>query len=160
LRLALRSRTRHPLRRQVTALATLNLDIIDYPGEWLLDLPLLETSYAAWSADMLARCRREPRAAAARDWLDFIAAHPPGSTASEDTARAASELYRAFLLRCRDEHGLSLLQPGRLLSPGEFEGAPVLWFCPLPVGETAPRPGTLHALMASRFDAYKEEVVG
>src|SRR5438876_6863563 len=35
LRVSLRTRTRHPLRRQIAPLATLNLDIIDYPGEWL-----------------------------------------------------------------------------------------------------------------------------
>src|SRR5436305_8236839 len=34
---------------------TLTLDIVDYPGEWLLDLPLLTTSYATWSADTLRR---------------------------------------------------------------------------------------------------------
>ena len=38
---------------------TLTLDIVDYPGEWLLDLPLLNKSYEQWS-------RREPRAVAAK----------------------------------------------------------------------------------------------
>src|SRR6201987_3642013 len=33
---------------------TLTIDIVDYPGEWLLDLPLLDQSYAQWSADNLA----------------------------------------------------------------------------------------------------------
>ena len=28
---------------------TLTLDIVDYPGEWLLDLPLLNKSYEQWS---------------------------------------------------------------------------------------------------------------
>jgi len=27
----------------------LHIDIVDYPGEWLLDLPLLRLDYAAWS---------------------------------------------------------------------------------------------------------------
>jgi predicted YcjX-like family ATPase len=33
---------------------SLTLDIVDYPGEWLLDLPLLEKSYEQWAADSLA----------------------------------------------------------------------------------------------------------
>src|SRR6266550_4599937 len=37
---------------------SLTLDIVDYPGEWLLDLPLLTTSYAQWSADTLKLSRR------------------------------------------------------------------------------------------------------
>jgi hypothetical protein len=160
IRVALRYRTQHLLWRQVAPLATLNIDIIDYPGEWLLDLPLLGKTFAEWSKETLTLCRREPRAGAARPWLDYLAAHGPKSAASEDTARNASELYRDFLRRCRREHGLSLLQPGRLLSPGEFEGAPLLWFCPLPVeSDEAVRPGTLHALMEQRFDAYKTHVV-
>ncbi|MDQ3561196.1 MAG: YcjX family protein, partial [Pseudomonadota bacterium] len=31
----------------------LNLDIVDYPGEWLLDLALLRKTYADWSAEAL-----------------------------------------------------------------------------------------------------------
>src|ERR1700681_1432606 len=33
------------------ALRTLTLDIVDYPGEWLLDLPLLAKTYDKWSAE-------------------------------------------------------------------------------------------------------------
>ncbi len=32
----------------------LSVDIVDYPGEWLLDLPLLGKSYAEFSADSFA----------------------------------------------------------------------------------------------------------
>ena len=42
--------------------ARLTLDIVDYPGEWLLDLPLLDKSYAQWSAESLALSREAPRA--------------------------------------------------------------------------------------------------
>src|ERR1700759_3008984 len=41
---------------------TLTLDIVDYPGEWLLDLPLLNKSYEQWSAESLALSRDGPRA--------------------------------------------------------------------------------------------------
>src|SRR6478736_9624765 len=34
------------VRRFTSGVATLTLDIVDYPGEWLLDLPLLQKSYA------------------------------------------------------------------------------------------------------------------
>ena len=32
----------------------LHIDIVDYPGEWLLDLPLLSKSYADWSREAIA----------------------------------------------------------------------------------------------------------
>src|ERR1043166_5153890 len=47
---------------------TLTLDIVDYPGEWLLDLPLLDKSYAQWSAESLALSREAPRARLAAAW--------------------------------------------------------------------------------------------
>jgi len=37
---------RFPLEQNVSALAELRIEIVDYPGEWLLDLPLLRQSYA------------------------------------------------------------------------------------------------------------------
>ena len=39
---------------------SLTLDIVDYPGEWLLDLPLLEKTFEQWA-------RREPCIVARRD---------------------------------------------------------------------------------------------
>ena len=41
--------------------ATITLRIVDYPGEWLLDLPLLDQSYAEWSRATL-RLYRQRRA--------------------------------------------------------------------------------------------------
>ena len=42
--------------------ASLTVRIVDYPGEWLLDLPLLEQSYAEWSATTLPLFRKLVRA--------------------------------------------------------------------------------------------------
>src|SRR5205823_12923619 len=42
-------------QRQNGADSTLTLDIVAYPGEWLLDLPLLNKSYEQWSAESLAQ---------------------------------------------------------------------------------------------------------
>ena len=44
-------------QRQNGADRTLTLDIVDYPGEWLLDLPLLGKHYAQWAGESLALSR-------------------------------------------------------------------------------------------------------
>lgn len=139
----------------------LKLRLVDYPGEWLLDLPLLTQSYAEWSRTSLRRYHKGVRGEAAKEFFAFMADHPAGAPASEQTARQAHELYRAFLVRARDEHGLSFLQPGRFLCPGALGEVPYLWFAPLDMreGVEAPVPGTLGALMAQRYDVYKSEVV-
>jgi uncharacterized protein len=141
--------------------SSLRLKLVDYPGEWLLDLPLLEQSYVEWSRTVLALYRKGVRAQAARDYFAFIADHPAGLPASEETARRAHELYRDFLVRARDEHGLSFLQPGRFLCPGSLADGPHLWFAPLdlPAAAEVPAPGTLGDLMAQRYEVYKTEVV-
>lgn len=41
---------------------TLHLDIVDYPGEWLLDLALLDKSYAQWCDEVLTRIRGRSQA--------------------------------------------------------------------------------------------------
>src|SRR5689334_18275790 len=141
--------------------ATLRLKIVDYPGEWLLDLPLLSQSYAEWSRATLRLCRDGVRAEIGRDFLAFVADHPQGSAASDEAARAAHELYRTMLLAARDRHGLSFLQPGRFLEPGALANEPYLRFAPLdiPEGIDHPAAGTLGALMEERFEAYKAQVV-
>ena len=48
-------------QRQNGADRTLTLDIVDYPGEWLLDLPLLTKSFEQWSAESLTLFLRPTR---------------------------------------------------------------------------------------------------
>src|SRR4029077_9924790 len=49
-------------QRQNGAARALPLVIVDYPGEWLLALPLLGKSYEQWSAESLALSREALRA--------------------------------------------------------------------------------------------------
>jgi predicted YcjX-like family ATPase len=141
--------------------ATLTVKIVDYPGEWLLDLPLLEQSFAAWSRAMLDLCRRGIRAEIFHDFLAFQANHRHDERASEEIAKKAHDLYLAGLLKARDQHGLTYLQPGRFLCPGTLSDVPYLWFAPLGIAEgvEAFAPHTLGALMEERFEVYKKHAV-
>jgi hypothetical protein len=126
------------------------LELLDYPGEWLLDLPMLEQDFPAWSRATLARLRTGRRAAYAAEFLAFVDSLPPAAPAEEGIARHGFALYRAALLRLRDEAGFRFLQPGRALNPGPRGEAPLLWFFPLPQPESGP----LAALLARRHAAY------
>src|SRR5437899_9895630 len=55
-------------QRQNGADSTLTLDIVDYPGEWLLDLPLLNKNYQQWSGESLRLSRERPRPRLAAQW--------------------------------------------------------------------------------------------
>jgi predicted YcjX-like family ATPase len=149
------------LNRIGSGTATLRLKIVDYPGEWLLDLPLLAQSYAEWSRATLRLCASGPRAEIGRDFIAFLGDHSHDAAASQADARKAHDLYRALLVAARDRHGLTFLQPGRFLEPGASGDTPNLWFAPLdiPEGIDHPAGGTLGGLMEQRFEAYKKDVV-
>jgi len=133
---------------------TVHLDIVDYPGEWLLDLALLDKDYAEWSRAALARAEARDEAAPWRAALEGI---DPDAAFDEGRAQALAAAFTAYLRAAR-EAGHADCTPGRFLLPGDLEGAPVVTFAPLPGAAGAAR-GSLAAEMARRFEAYKREVV-
>jgi hypothetical protein len=127
------------------------LDLLDYPGEWLLDLPMFAQDFSQWSDETLARISKGIRAAPAAEFLAFARALPANAPAEDSLARRGHALYRQFLLTARDELGLRFLQPGRFLNPGPSGDAPLLWFFPMP---EAARESPLGGLLARRHEAY------
>ncbi len=139
----------------------LSVDIVDYPGEWLLDLPLLGKTYAEFSRDAFEMAVLPVRSELSRDWLDLSQSADPAAEADEMTARRLFESFAAYLKACKlDDRALSTLPPGRFLMPGDLEGSPALTFAPLPgLDDSRPRPGSLHAMMERRYEAYKTHVI-
>ncbi|GIT89808.1 hypothetical protein JANAI62_07080 [Jannaschia pagri] len=129
-----------------------HLDIVDYPGEWLLDLGLMEKTYDAWSARALTRLASW----GAEGYAAAMAEVDGAAKLQEPVAQTLAAAYTSALRAARDA-GAYDLTPGRFLLPGDLEGSPVLTFAPLPPGE-APR-GSLRREMERRFDAYKAKVV-
>lgn len=141
----------------------LHLDLFDYPGEWLLDLALLQQDYESWSAGALASLREASALPEARAFLELLHRLTPdrADAAAETQAIEAARLFTAYLLaRQRSLGRAAPLGPGRFLLPGELEGSPLLTFAPLPPrgNETTAR-SSLRRLMAERYDAYREQVV-
>ncbi|MEL6751931.1 MAG: YcjX family protein [Pseudomonadota bacterium] len=135
----------------------LTLDIMDYPGEWLLDLPLLGKTYAEWSAEALALSRLPNRKAIAAPWHARMGDLPETVAGDEMVARDLARHFTDYLRAGRqDENALSILPPGRFLMPGDLEGSPALTFAPLDLARVG---GELVALMERRFEAYKTLVI-
>ena len=133
---------------------TVHLDIVDYPGEWLLDLALLDKSYPEWSTQTLQRIAARPQAAT---YLARMAATDARQRLDEPVARALADAFTAYLTAARAA-GFSDCSPGRFLLPGDLAGSPVLTFAPLPKPEKTPR-ASLWREMERRYDAYKRAVV-
>ena len=139
----------------------LTLDIVDYPGEWLLDLPLLTKSYETWAAESLRLSRQRSRAHLAADWHSHLRTLNPEGAEDEQAALTTARLFTEYLKACRNEHyAMSLLPPGRFLMPGDLASTPALTFAPLELSNEGPAPtGSLWAMMRRRYEAYKELVV-
>ena len=133
---------------------TLHLDIVDYPGEWLLDLALLDKTYAVWSEDTLARIAKR---AQAQDFMAIARAEDGALRLDEARAQGLATSFTAYLNAARDA-GYSDCTPGRFLLPGDLAGSPVLTFAPLPKPASTAR-GSIWREMDRRYEAYKARVV-
>ncbi|MCV2867933.1 YcjX family protein [Defluviimonas sp. WL0002] len=131
-----------------------NIDIVDYPGEWLLDLGLMDMDFGRWSREVMTRIAARAEAAG---YLKALQAIDPAAPFDEVQAKSLSGHYDSYLKAARAA-GYSDCGPGRFLLPGELEGSPVLTFAPLPRTEAAPRGSVWHE-MARRYEAYKSKVV-
>jgi predicted YcjX-like family ATPase len=147
--------------------ANVTLRVVDYPGEWLLDLPLLSQSFAEWSAATIALSRERSRAELSKPWFTYVSEHDFTAPNEDAISRQAAELYRDYLVECR-RRGLRFLQPGHFLrhEHQEEESAhvildrPQLWFCPLPAPGGNWKTGSIGAAMEERYKSYGSETVG
>jgi predicted YcjX-like family ATPase len=132
----------------------LHLDIVDYPGEWLLDLALMDQSYEDWSQATLTRIAARDQAAG---FLADLASVDAGVKLDEVQAKSLAASFTDYLTQARAA-GFSDCTPGRFLLPGDLAGSPALTFAPLRLEGHSGR-GTLGREFARRFEAYKDKVV-
>ena len=166
LRLAIRYRPQDSMLKYATDMATLTLDITDYPGEWLLDLPMLSQSFEEWSEKMLALLSTKPRVLHAQSFLDKVKEIDPFKPADEHELAELSQEYTRLLHLFREELGLSVIQPGRFILPGELEGAPILEFIPFTAINEIDRNAYQNAddasfigMLRARYLVYREKVI-
>ena len=111
---------------------SLFIELRDYPGEWLLDLPLRNMDYARWCGQCSAQFNREPRKQILGDLLLDLQNIDPMDPVDFKVLAQLKKRFVGFLEQCKaGEHPLSLIQPGRFLMPGEIEEETLLCFVPL-----------------------------
>lgn len=138
----------------LTGPRVLHVDIVDYPGEWLLDLALIGKSYAEWSEATLDRIAKRREAG---EFMANARAEDGALALTEAKAQSLATAFTAYLTAARAA-GWSDCTPGRFLLPGDLAGSPVLTFAPIPKPASTPR-NSLWREMDRRFEAYKAKVV-
>nr|WP_321443970.1 YcjX family protein [uncultured Cohaesibacter sp.] len=167
VRLSLRYQSKETLKRTFRS-DRLAIDIVDYPGEWLLDLTLMELSYREWSSRSFEQASKPLYSPHARDWFahcDGIAtnlANPEQGDEPylETLARNTAKQFTDYLTAAKQARGAyALLTPGRFLMPGEYQDSPALSFAPLPDALYSKDKRSLWAMMERRFEEYKSAIV-
>ena len=164
-RLAIRYQRSGGLLRHVKEKGTLYLDIFDYPGEWLLDLPLLDLDFQQWSLE-LQRQLNTTHLKLAQSWLEKAQNVNLTAPADEDILAQLAKNYTDYLWQCK-QYGLHFIQPGRFVLPGELEGAPVLQFFPLlhltesqwQQLKNEAKENSYFAVLQKRYDYYRRHIV-
>lgn len=165
IRLALRYKPQKGPLKLLQDTATLYLDIVDYPGEWLLDLPLLDMDFVAWSRQQ-AQVLKGKREELAHDWLAEGEQFDPLAPADEALIERISARFTEYLFKCKAEGGLHWVQPGRFVLPGELAGAPVIQFFPMVWFDKVTEQQLAEAgedtnagMLKSRYRYYQQHVV-
>ena len=162
LRLAIKYQSASGLRGHFSPQSTLYLDIIDYPGEWLLDLPMLEQSYSQWCEQQYPLLLQHPRVNTSTEFLNALEQLDLNAPVDEGLLAHIAALYQSMLVGLKKDTKLAMLQPGRMLMPGDLQGAPLLLFFPVNaqhIKSDEVVPGSNLAHLIKRFNAYVKEVV-
>ncbi len=161
LRLTLRHDAIHGMLPWSDRTRTLHIDIVDYPGEWLPDLPLLNLGYDEWSDRQLEKLAALAAEEGKTDpYLQGITGKDAAVPWQEEDALAIVSAYQQRLHALKEKGGhYDLLQPGRFLMPGDLANSPMLTFAPLPTPEAGFSRNSLYREMKRRYEAYVRRVV-
>jgi predicted YcjX-like family ATPase len=156
LRVRIRYTPTSTIARRVGAKGILDIDLVDYPGEWLLDLPMLSLSYREWSLQMEELANSGSRIRMSKDWREQAAGLDPHAPESAFDLAGVGQAYVDYLKRCRAAH-LHYLQPGRFLAEGGAGSGLDSLFFPMSAAQFA-KARTNGAALERRYEAYRRQV--
>lgn len=101
--------------------SSFTIELIDYPGEWLLDLSLIGVSFEEWSKNQIEWLKKIDEEES-KEYLSFL-------TMVSDGKEIANR-YKEILNRLREKNYTNLI-PGRFIMPSDLKNDPILDFAPI-----------------------------
>lgn len=118
------------LRKKTTK--SVFIELRDYPGEWLVDLPLLKMSFRDWCIQVEKQLSTAPRNRYTNNPLASLSTLDPFSAYDDVVIDNQRTSYIDFLHSCKKQSPpLTIIQPGRFIEPGAQSNHPALQFVPL-----------------------------
>jgi predicted YcjX-like family ATPase len=133
----------------------IQLEIVDYPGEWLMDFPMLNQTYSEWSERMLTLAQKGSRKQWSGVYFQELGEIKNQEEFDEEVAGRLSDTWTKYLQQAAD-NGYALNQPGRLLRPDAMRHSPILRLIPLP---EELRRLSFGKKMEKRYEEYKKKVI-
>ncbi len=127
------------------------IELIDYPGEWILDIAMLGLSYEEWS-EKIINWMQELDEISAKNYLNDIKQLTKNSS-GEELELSLHGQY-ADMIRYFKKNHYSNLTPGRFLMPSDLVDDPILCFAPIHMSDSS-----LHAVFKKRYKTYLKEIV-
>lgn len=127
------------------------IELIDYPGEWLLDLTLFSHTFTSWSNQTIQWLQKIDDSKA-KEYLAFIE-----TINTKDTSIALeTSLHVKYveLIKHLKKLHYSFLTPGRFLVPADMKDDPILLFAPIFKTNS-----TLYKNYEKRFKTYVNDIV-
>ncbi|MDO6475421.1 YcjX family protein [Alteromonas sp. 1_MG-2023] len=106
-------------------------EFIDYPGEWITDLPMAGKTFAQWSDSALAQQMTDPQRFYAKDWHHTLEQFDFDSDPTPEAMLTLTSSYRDYLKQAK-KAGIAMLQPGSFLLDGSGFNWRETGFTPLP----------------------------
>ena len=138
---------------------TIHLDIIDFPGEWLIDLTMMDKSFKDWSCECLEKISFEALddRQEARAYIKQLKRINTRAPFNEEDTQSLARTFTIYLKALKAD-GYSSCTPGRFLQPGDLENSAALTFAPLYVRDQTVEQ-SLYRTFEKRFKDYQEKVI-
>ncbi len=128
-----------------------NIELIDYPGEWILDIAMLRLSYEQWSEKVIQWMKGLDE----EDVLQYLNTLDNLSKDSQcaDLDQKLHKQYTEMLVFLKKNH-YSNITPGRFVMPSDLADDPILCFAPIPKDDSS-----LYKTFEDRYNNYLKNVV-
>ncbi len=135
-KLTVRLKQSESFKRHLLPHTDVVFEFIDYPGEWITDIPMLSKSYPQWSDSAWAQLSSGPQQYFATNWKDIVNQFDFEQAPTPERIQQLVNAYRGYLVLAK-ANGISLLQPGSfLLESSDFNWL-AFGFTPLPSSITS-----------------------
>ena len=98
----------------------LKVEIRDYPGEWLLDIPLLDQTYLEWCVEVEKLYQQPQQKQLIGSLQSELLSISPYEILTDNEIKKLFDRFRQFLQACKQD-GITLIQPGHVLLPGSSD---------------------------------------